>query len=145
MNVFPSDTNDRIKTINIRSTIQATNNYTDYYAKFIIMDTVCTNPSITIWFEDTDFHGPGKFLRIYYQTQLIEICGSNIETCGDYKYCLNRYPLSNTLYQIQDGEQITIHLQKGINSSIPVGCQYSLYADITLECNANRCNYLWLV
>ena len=95
---------------------------------------------ITIWFQNADFYGDGvedkKFLNVYYKDELISACISiNNATCNEYQYCLADYPLDDSpLYFIPSGEQITIQIQKGRDSGIPSGCEYSLWADVTLKC-----------
>lgn len=136
INIFPSEHVKRTRTINIRSTIHSTNTNTDYYAKFTVMSSNCVFPTVTIWFQDTDFGGPDKFLNVYYQGRLLTTCGSNNDTCGDYKYCLNQEPLLNDSYpSILMDETIAIHLEKGKDSNVPSVCDYSLWADVTLSCD----------
>ena len=126
----------RTRTINIRSTIQNTTNNIAYYVKFTINELPCVDPIITVYFEDTDFNGVDKFLHIYYENETLASCGSNTDTCGDYKYCINDSPLLNNSDGIPAGEQIIIKLEKGKQSNIPTGCEFSLYADITLTCDS---------
>ena len=66
-----------------------------YYAKFEILKYICTKPKVTIYFEDTDFDGNDgiEFLNIYHNDSLITSCGSNNDTCGDFKYCIGNYSL----------------------------------------------------
>ena len=140
INIFPKDDSKNSRTINIRSTIQSTSYNVHYYAKFNIIDTDCINPLLTIYFGDTDFGGSdgNKFLNVSYQNQVIATCGSNNDICGDYKYCLEKYPLLiDPNDSILSGEQIVIHLEKGNNSNVPSSCSssYSLWADVTISCN----------
>ena len=107
-------------TINIRSTIQSTPDTVIYYAKFQIVDQVCTKPTITIYFEDTDFGVAGDhFLDVHANDVFMGSCGSNNGLCGDYKYCC----LDATLLDgsLSAGEQELIRLEKGKDSGIPSG------------------------
>ena len=92
----------------------------------------CTNPSVTVYYEDTDFDGVDgtEFLSVYNNDTFITSCGSNSEICGDYKYCLQDYSVD----EIPAGGELVIKLTKGNDSGIPSGCDYSLWADITLKC-----------
>eukprot|EP01084_Bolivina_argentea_P000776 1431_1 len=130
INIYPVITNKVSSTINIRSNIELTDNNISYYAKFNILKDICFNASLTIFYQDTDFLGTGKFLHIYYNNSLIANCGSNNNICGDYKYCLKDYN-----FPILSQQQFVIHIEKGTNSAIPTNCNYSLWADITLQCD----------
>ena len=134
-NIFPSPVQDlATSTINLRSTIHNNKNIS-YYVKFDVVGYICTQPKITIYFEDTDFDGADgtEFLNVYHRESLIASCGSNNETCGDFKYCLTNYSLQYG-QSVAVGEQIIIHLEKGKDSGVPPSCNYSLWADITLSC-----------
>ena len=121
-------------TINIRSSIHNDRNIS-YYVKFDVLGEVCTRPELNIYFQDTDFDGDDgmEFLNIYHRESLIASCGRNNDTCGDFKYCLANYSLQYG--QSADvGERIVIHLEKGKDSGVPNGCDFSLWADVTLSC-----------
>ena len=138
INIFPGDESKRIRTINIRSKIQSSNNNISYYAKFDIIDSACFNPMLSIYFQDTDFDGVGgtEFLNIYVDDILIANCGSNDDTCGDYKYCLDNFTLLQSPSEyFEEGGQLVVHLEKGKDSNVPSGCDYSLWADVTLQCH----------
>ena len=82
-----------------------------------------------------------KFLENFkdlLENQLIEICdGSNDGICHDYKYCIKNYSLQRIVNYISPDTQFVIKLEKGKNSAIPSGCDYSLWADITLKCGGS--------
>ena len=124
-------------TINVRSTIHSKPTDTDYYLKFNVNDYVCSKPRLTVYFEDTDYNGMDKFLDIYYKGSLIASCGSNTNVCGYYKYCLENQSLPSG--STMPGDQVVIRLQKGKGSGIPQNCTFSLWADVTLSCDALPC------
>ena len=126
------------KTINIRSNIQSTTNDIIYYAKFNILYNDCYQPRISIYYEDTDFDATNqsKFFHVYYEGQMIADCGSNTNTCNDYKHCLQNHSISS-LKLIAKDSQFVIEIQKGADSAIPTGCLYSLFAEVTLQCFGN--------
>ena len=135
VNTIPSAVDITSKTINIRSNIHSTTNNITYYNKFNIIGEDCRNPMISIYFEDTDFDGCGgdvEFVDVYYMDHFIISCGSNDGVCNDYKYCLANYSLGDEL--ILDGQQVVIAMIKGKDSGVPSGCDYSLWADVTLTC-----------
>ena len=116
--------------------IQSTKYNIDYYAKFSIIGEPCLYPELTVFFQDTDFGGDNgdKFLNISYNNKLLASCGTNNNTCNDFKFCFEYKSLGPML--VEAGEQIVIHIEKGNDSNIPYvsGCAYSLYADIQLMC-----------
>lgn len=139
INVFPSHGEKRNGTINIRSAIESNTSNTNYYATFMIMEHICYNPRITLFFEDTDFDGDNKFLNVYHNNKLTKSCGSNNNSCGDYKYCLNSDLILNG-EPIAAGVEVVIHLEKGSDSNISNDCDNSSWADITLTCFADGFN-----
>ena len=121
-------------TINIRSTLESTNNHINYYVRFNIVNQNCTIPRISIRFQDKNFvDDDTKFLNVYYNTELIAECVTNND-CNDTIDCLEDYLLSDTL--ITTDTQIVLNLQKSKDSINTYDCDidYSLWADITLKC-----------
>ena len=139
INIIPSTVKVRSRSINIRSNINSTSNNITYYAKFNVIGNNCNSPGISIYFQDTDFDDGGqgiKFLNVYYNGQFVTSCGSNNGICNDYKYCLQHYALSDQV--IVEGDQVVIRIERGKDSGIPSGCDYSLWADVTLICGVNQ-------
>eukprot|EP01083_Nonionella_stella_P239579 838387_1 len=139
INIYPQPSFSRSdfvnKTVNVRSWIQSTGHNITYYARFNILYQDCHNPTLTIYYQDTDFGVDGsasKFLHVYYEGTMIATCGSNVNTCNDYKYCLQNHNLS--LNSIPMDTQFTVVLVKGKDSGVPSSCDYSLWADVTLRC-----------
>ena len=128
-------------TINIRSMID-NGEKASYFATFNVTDYICTKPRLTIYFQDTDFDGNDgiEFLNIYYDGLFIQSCGNNNMACGDFKFCLQNYSLPNVA-TVLPGTNITIQLQKGKDSGIPMSCNYSLWADVTLSCDKSCTDY----
>ena len=87
-----------------------------------------------MYFEDTDFDGTDgtEFMNIYHGNILITTCGSNNGVCSDYKYCLQKYQIG--VVNISAGSSLLLRVEKGKDLEVPLACNYSLWADITLEC-----------
>ena len=120
------------KSINIRSNID-NGDIIQYYAKFNIIGNDCYQPRVTMYFMDTNFVGQNKYLSVYHNDQLLfNNCGENNNTCSVFNYCFNEYRIGD---MIPENDQVVIRIEKGKESGIPQGCQYSLYADITLTCD----------
>ena len=107
----------------------------NYHAKFVIATAACGYPTVTVYYQNTDFKSfanETNFLTIYFEGFVIGQC-QNINTgCDNYQYCLNNYPLP--VDAVKDGESITIKVVKARNSTNSEGCLYSLYADVTVSC-----------
>eukprot|EP01083_Nonionella_stella_P238460 835616_1 len=134
VNIYPSTTNLRNKTVGVRSSIQGTDYHIDYFAKFKVLKGDCFKPKISIWYQDTDFDDTveSKFLHIYYDNNFITNCGTN-DSSYQYRHCLIDYVVSPNV--IAQNTFFTVQLQKGKDSSVPTNCSYSLSADVTLTCD----------
>ena len=74
-------------------------------------------------------------LKVFYDGVLITTCGVNSNVCGDFKYCIKDFSLESYVTgSIWSGQQFVIQIHKERYSAIPLGCNYSLNADISLRC-----------
>ena len=107
--------------------IQSTEHSVNYYARFIVVNHHCARPVITVYYQDSV-----QLLNVYHNNNLLSFCRSSNNSCGEYKYCLQQYPLG--IPSVNPGQKIIIHVERGREPDYSKQCDYALYSDITLLC-----------
>eukprot|EP01083_Nonionella_stella_P071116 190837_1 len=134
VNIFPTGTERVNKTISIRSSRSFTiDQMYKYHAKFNVMDNICYDPRITMYYYSSGAFYNSHVVEVYdYTTSaLIQECPTsrcdiNPIDCVQEKVIANMVP---------NGSQVHIYVAFTAKATIPKPCEYTLWADITLRCD----------